>query len=456
MSKEKYDNSSGSMYYIIIGFNIFLFGIMGFAWMDGLFFNDALLNGLRASNQKVMLGMIMIPIFGGGALVMYFATKSNNDFMEGYAEKMATQFDNAENAPELLTYNDESQISAQNFAAEDKNFNALYKRFKSYLAGVSGEGIPSMRMAVDINSGGRMDMISSIFFMGFIVVPLILVAVIMIYYVKENYEAGIGEAVAAMRHISPVQFFIALIMFVGGFIYAFSTVVLNGVFKMLDFVKEATGAVLNTAPPESFDGMYQKFLNERMLKIDSLWPVLIWMAFIFLAFFPFIVGVALLDFKLLILCGTAGAIAFYFKRKGSNGDAYRISDKGWVRFVAGSGAVTDFSIDSCDEVIVRYQSILVKSTRISSDSAMVRSVLSPQLTDALNVPELIPSVIIFYRKDEDPVLLPLRYMNDENKDGIESHQIEFFFALWLKERGFAFELQETDEDAGDWRAFRTA
>jgi hypothetical protein len=72
----------------------------------------------------------------------------------------------------------------------------------------------------------------------------------------------------------------------------------------------------------------------------------------------------------------------------------------------------------------------------------------------MNVPELIPSTIIFYRKDDTPVLLPLRCMNDEKKDAVDSHQIEFFFALWLKERGFAFELQQTDEMAGDWRAYR--
>jgi len=46
-------------------------------------------------------------------------------------------------------------------------------------------------------------------------------------------------------------------------------------------------------------------------------------------------------------------------------------------------------------------------------------------------------------------------MCDAQEEKIDSHQIEFLFALWLKERGFSFELQQTDEDAGDWRAYRT-
>ncbi|MFN5317854.1 MAG: hypothetical protein ACK5CY_03335 [Bacteroidia bacterium] len=38
--------------------------------------------------------------------------------------------------------------------------------------------------------------------------------------------------------------------------------------------------------------------------------------------------------------------------------------------------------------------------------------------------------------------------------GVTSHEIEFFFAYWLKSNGFQFELAESEEDAGNWRAFR--
>jgi hypothetical protein len=49
----------------------------------------------------------------------------------------------------------------------------------------------------------------------------------------------------------------------------------------------------------------------------------------------------------------------------------------------------------------------------------------------------------------------LRYLEQNHADiaGVTSHEIEFYFAYWFKSNGFQFELEESDEDAGDWRAF---
>jgi hypothetical protein len=48
----------------------------------------------------------------------------------------------------------------------------------------------------------------------------------------------------------------------------------------------------------------------------------------------------------------------------------------------------------------------------------------------------------------------LRYLEQSNAviEGVTSHEIEFYFAYWLKSNGFQFELAGSDEDAGDWRA----
>ena len=95
-----------------------------------------------------------------------------------------------------------------------------------------------------------------------------------------------------------------------------------------------------------------------------------------------------------------------------------------------------------------------KYVRLSSASAAMRGLMSNMMADLMNAPELVPSAIIFYRKDAEPVVLPLRYLSDESGESIESHEVEFMFAYWLKQFGFVFELAPSNEDAGDWRAVR--
>ena len=409
---------------------------------------------LRTKYHRQMVGAILIPIFGGGALAMYFATKTNKDWMESYADKMVAQFEQSVNAPQKVLYDDLIKLKAQQFADEDENFAALLARFRSYLAAVSGEGIGSRRMAVDMHSGGRLGMMAAVYFTGFFVVPFMMVAVMLVYYVEDAYNATLGESISSMRHIQPFWFYMSMLVFFAALFYGVRETLFVMIKEMFGFVNKISETVLNTAPPNSFDSMYHKFLNEKIVYINLQWSDMVWQAVIILMLPPLVVGIALLDFKLLILSCGIGAFAIYMKNRKMRGEGIRVSDKGWVRYIARDGATTDFSLSDCDEVIVRYQSNSEKGVRVSSDAAMMRDVVSRVVTNALDIPELIPSIIIFYRKENSPVVLPLRFMSDESKDSVDSHQIEFFFALWLKERGFAFELQETDEMAGDWRAFR--
>jgi len=73
---------------------------------------------------------------------------------------------------------------------------------------------------------------------------------------------------------------------------------------------------------------------------------------------------------------------------------------------------------------------------------------------SLDAPELIPSSITFILKTEQAYTLPLRYLEQNHADiaGVTSREIEFYFAYWFTSNGFQFELAESDEDAGDWRA----
>ena len=116
-----------------------------------------------------------------------------------------------------------------------------------------------------------------------------------------------------------------------------------------------------------------------------------------------------------------------------------------------------FGINDIDEVIVHYQSIHsgYNSLRLSSESAFMRSLSGQIMRKLMDAPELIPSSITFILKTEQAHTLPLRYLEQSNAviEGVTSHEIEFYFAYWLKSNGFQFELAESDEDAGDWRAF---
>jgi hypothetical protein len=84
----------------------------------------------------------------------------------------------------------------------------------------------------------------------------------------------------------------------------------------------------------------------------------------------------------------------------------------------------------------------------------MRSLITQKvLGELFNGPELIPSTITFFNTKGDGYAIPLRFMTRNGKE-VYSHEIEFFFVYWLKSHGFQFELAESDEDAGDWRAFR--
>jgi hypothetical protein len=112
-------------------------------------------------------------------------------------------------------------------------------------------------------------------------------------------------------------------------------------------------------------------------------------------------------------------------------------------------------IQDIEEVVVHYQSIKSQypSIRLSSQSTMMRSLAGKVVNELFDSPDLIPSRITFFTNTELAYTLPLRFVENNESEAV-SHEMEFFFAFWLKSNGFQFELAESNEDAGDWRAFR--
>jgi hypothetical protein len=169
---------------------------------------------------------------------------------------------------------------------------------------------------------------------------------------------------------------------------------------------------------------------------------------------PLAIGIILFNAEL-IAAGSAGCIVGLLLNHFDSGK----SD--WFRFVDSNTLVVGkgfkkirLSIAAIEEVVVHYQSIKDNSIRLSSETAFMRSLITQKvLGELFNGPELIPSTITFFNTTGDGYAIPLRFMTRNGKE-VHSHEIEFFFAFWLKSNGFQFELAESDEDAGDWRAFR--
>lgn len=458
MPKQKYFDTMTLLMMLIVGSSLFFFGLMAFYWIDSLFFNEQVMHFLRTKHNRLFGGSILIVVFGSGGLAMYLGTRTNFEWSDAYIEKLDSVITDEDDRDELGAtgaYVDKTKSLARQFAEEDEGFSALYKRFSSYLYSTSGNGIPSRNMAVDINSGGRIGMFVHVYTLGLLVVPFILVVAFMMHYVEKIYSLEMGEAVAAVRHISPFRFYVGLILCLSGVAYLMFNFVNSLRKNIFGFVNDISAAVLDTAPPDTLDSMYQTFLNHKYMYINVPWSVLIYQSIIGLAFVPVVFGFVLFN-AVLILSGLVPIIIAYSLMQLNNGegDAFKVSAEGWVRYMPTKGKPVDFSLNDCEEVIVRYQSNQSNSVRISSTTAMMRDLARGAINKILDIPELIPSVIIFHLKDKEPVLVPLRFICDSNEQSVDSHQIEFLFALWLKERGFSFELQQTDEDAGDWRVYR--
>lgn len=460
MSKQKYFDTMTLLMIVIVGSSLFFFGLMAFYWIDSLFFNEQIMHFLRTKHYRLLGGSILIVVFGSGGLAMYLATRTNFEWSDAFVEKLDSIITNKDNRDELGAtgaYVDKTKSLARQFAEEDEYFNALYQRFSSYLYSTAGNGIPSRKMAVDINSGGRVGMFVHVYTLGFLVVPFILVVVFMMHYLKKIYGIEMGEAVAAVRQISPFRFYVGLFLCLSGVAYLLFNFVNSLRRNIFGFVNEISTTVLSTAPPDTLDSMYHTFLNSKYQYINVPWSVLISQSIIILAFIPLVFGFVLFN-AVLMLSGIVPIVIAFILMQYASGekDAFKVSAEGWVRYMPTKGKPVDFSVNDCEEVIVRYESNQSKTVRVSSTTAMMRDLARGAINKILDIPELIPSVIIFYLKDKEPVLLPLRFMCDAQEEKVDSHQIEFLFALWLKERGFSFELQQTDEDAGDWRAFPTS
>lgn len=446
---------SRSMQMVIIGLTFttcFTLGLLAWGWIDSIFFGNELSAYFANRYYRYMTGFITIPIFGGAAFLMYWATRGNTSYMDDMYDKLDLPTD----ATHSSNLTSGVEHSAEEFAKTDPAFAQLLKRFYGYLRSFSGSGRFGVRQAIDATSGGK-SYWAYFFVFGFAILPFLLFYLFTVSYAQHVYRAEFNEIMKAARLSRPD--------YTMGVIMALIILLIILIFKTVRFITikllgpfiGISNKSLNTEEADPWSLSFKNFITQKHQNIQVPWRVYFYPLIGFCAGLPFIIGLVLLNSVFIITGGSIMLAAFLLMRfDNGKGIWFRFHDPKTLEVGEGKQAY-QFGINDIEEVIVHYQSIHsgYTSLRLSSESAFMRSLSGQIMRKLMDAPELIPSSITFILKTEQAYTLPLRYLEQNQADiaGVTSHEIEFYFAYWLKSNGFQFELAESDEDAGDWRAF---
>lgn len=448
MAKNRADYSK-SMQILIIGISIYicyLLSFLFFGMIDNIFFGSELSAYLSNRYYRYMTGFITITALGGGAFLMYWGTRVNNSFIDAFAEKL--DLPTKAKTENHLTASIEKK--AKDFALSDSSFSQLLKRFYGYLRGISGSGQFGVRQALDLYAGGK-NYFVYYFIYSIAILPFLMVYASTTSYIELFYQAKFNDVMKSARLARPelIAGVITIILFL--MIYAIFKYVRIFSGKILGSIMNIGDKVLSTDNVNPWDENFKYFMNEKHQRLIMPWRVYFYPLLIFSAVLPMSLGAILLN-QTLILWGGCTFIIGNLLQRFDNGKGLWFQFKDTKNFMIGDRfKKASIHIYELDEVIIHYQSIHNSSTRISSESAMMRSLGNNIFSELMDLPTLIPSTITFFTKSGEAYFFPLRYV-ERHDEGVTSHELEFFFAYWLKSNGFAFELAASNEDAGDWRA----
>ncbi|MFZ4477371.1 MAG: hypothetical protein ACOYPR_19400 [Saprospiraceae bacterium] len=452
MSSNRSDYSK-SMRMIITGvslFSGFCFTLMVFAYIDNIFFGNELSVYLSNRLGRFMIGFIMIPIFGGGAYITYWATRSNTSFFDAYREKLGIQ----DNAGTQQFAASGTMRNVQELAKEDNAFNRLLHRFYGYLRSISGSGKFGERQALDLNSRIGGSSMAQIVQISFGILLFICVLTGTNAYVNRVYGVEFNVVLNAARVERPT-IALSIIALCGlSLLLLLFKYIRRMVEKVLVPVMNLGGSMLSTEKIDPWAINHPAFLRDTHLQIHFPWRAYLYPVVAVCSALPLAIGIILFNAEL-IAAGSAGCIVGLLLNHFDSGqrDWFRFVDSNTLEVGKGFKKIR-LQLSEIDDVVVHYQSIKDRSIWLSSETAFMRSLITQKVMGELfNGPELIPSTITFFNTEGDGYAIPLRFMTRNGKE-VHSHEIEFFFAYWLKSHGFQFELAGSDEDAGDWRAFR--
>lgn len=415
-------------------------------WIDGTFFDSELTSYFAIRYERFVTGLFLFPVLMGITYVVYWNYRAGKHFSDGMLDKI--------DLPEDRGYLNDEKNKVEVLATNDVAFDKLFKRYNGYLRAISGSGQFNKRQAIDLNSGGK-SYIGYFIAIGVFWIFFLIASVATLYYVQQHYRADFNAVMKNARQTNPLYTLYIIALLAALLLYLIFKYVRILAAKLLGPALVLGNKALNTEKATSLSQRFKEFTTVKHEYIKPPIRTYLYPVALFCSCYPIVIGLVLTDLTLILIGGLAAAAFIALKR----------FDKGqvlWFHFhdaktlyVGDAKQSIGFGINDIEDVIVQYQltSSGQSPLRLSGEAAMLRSLANRALKKLLDIPELIPSTIHFILKSDQVYVLPLRYVA-RNEEGIDSHEIEFFFAYWLKANGFQFELAESEEDAGDWRAFR--
>jgi len=431
---------------LVIAFSGVLFLVMLFYFTDSIFFNEKYFNDVRQHYQVEFAVGLVVMLVSFTISIIYYATKRNEQAMDSYYAAQEEMKEIAYEYKNISIISKDFFLQAQAFADQDAFFNRLWLRYTSYLKFSKGERHDPKQL-IDFSGNPNLALLSmsTIWGPGICVFFVLSFNYVLKSFIKYNYESSNLENPSLGRSFSDIftmaqtnspDLFLLIVIFtiiVGVLcIYVYLKLLLKNTFTILSLKSVYVG---NENKPT-----YSQWLMKKNRVYNISWQVLFSVGFMIGFYIPLATGLLLFDVTIIsISCvgEIVGLLLILFDENKNN--SFQVSDSGWVRKTSSWKKPIDISLSDCKNIYfyyvqqrIRYRSIL--------------DLFKPQF------PLLIPDQIYLEPKEGKGIYLQLRHLMNENKQTLDSHAVEFYFAFLLKSLGFQFEVPENDELAGDWRA----
>jgi len=343
-------------------------------------------------------------------------------------------------------------LEAENYAKADPAFDELYQRFNYYLSQVSKKFVEYRHQTIDIYSPGYLSMATAIYVPAVMLLSMLTQFIFYHFYFPNSLGLSFTRALKMGQSNNPMVFYLMTGLFIvalGKILLVISSFVRKNFFG---YVEKLSEKITNKANPEPLEKQLQLFFDTPWQVTSSLDNSLAMRIMITLIPLPLFVGIVVPEkgsilFALIVL--SISGITYWFGRR--RNPSFQVSKNGLVQLIEHAG-IKSFSLLDCAWIWVQYQPLNLKGSGSSSISAFASKLVVDNLKRMQEYPVLRPHQMHFGLKSGQTYSVSLREVCNEEGESCDSHAVEFYFAFLLKQLGFSFDLQETNEQAGDWRA----
>jgi|GEM_PF-1159725 hypothetical protein len=453
--KKQSFNSGPAFFTAIVGFSVLFFLILIVFQIDYWVFDMALTAWLRELNSKYFIGTILIITLGSGPVLILLGRKYQRDLEQAMEEKIlrsGKENNKADSGTDIPSGKQSVLSKAIGFTRQDSAFSELYQRFRFYLSTVSGEHSDRRRQAIDLVSGEQPGLLKGVYFPAAVVLLLLFQFVFIYFYFEARYRITPAEAIRFASREYPARAMLAAIfplaLIIWGLI-SYAIILRRDVLGFSDRIMEKT---LYAGKALSMDQQYSRFIKSQWKQI-RISPFRIYIRILLImAIVPLSIGFLLPELNLLLIALGFSALALILWLIKPRGQAdFQFNEAGWLRLREGN-TKKDVSLRELVHIGVEYKPFRQNRSFGGDSGALLRRMAMKSMQNALANPVLVPAFIGLLDKNGHSYSLPLRALENETGEKVDSHEIEFFLAFWLKERGFGFKLENTREDAGSWKA----